>query len=30
MLEEYEEYQDRLDALEEAIQEDWDRTGFQE
>lgn len=30
MLEEYEEYQDGLDALEEAMQEDWDRTGFQE
>lgn len=30
MLEEYNEYQESLEALEDAMQEDWDRTGFQE
>ena len=30
MIAKEEEYQDRLDALEEAMNEDWKNTGFQE
>lgn len=29
LIEKEEEYQDKLDALEEAMDEDWSRTGFQ-